>query len=818
MSFTKCINNSKALTRGQKRNLLEKYERLTNKYKVSMGDEQAAAQAAKNFVDIELKRIRQEKANTILDIIAWERLKEEIRAGEVQAALLREQAGKGAFLFGKSNVGTAVRSKLESIYTRHMGLERRATLAMGELIEKYRSKHAGITQETGEFKEIVRHLIDGDTGGKLGGDARAIREVFDMLLDEYRAAGGIVGRLENWFPQRHDGSKFLGADSTAWKRFIKPLLDENKMVDIDTGLPLTEAKLDELLDQTYEGIRTNGLNELSKRANEGKQTFGTGVSIAKRHAKSRFLHFKDAESFFKYNDEYGYGDKGLFDSMLSYVHSITRDTALMQELGPNPTGQMARMKMLIEAEGASPQVASTAQGMYDVLSGRTSYRGDTGVFYKTVRGIQDWLRSAYLVGAPIAAMSDTAYLSLTAKMNGLPTMGVMKRYLSFYNPTSAADRRMARRLGYIAGAANATSLGSFRVTDDLGSRGLTGWLASFTNRASGLQSMTDNIKSVLPISTFGFMAEAKHTNMKWNELPPAMQEAFGRWGMDESDFKNIVNSKAYVDYESKADFIRPEDVAAAGHVETAAKYDMWINDMAQTASNEPRLLTRAITTGAAFGDATEGTALRLTASTMMMFKSFGMTVVMNHLLGSMRHAATARGLDRLSRIAPMLVATTMMGMISLQARQITQGKTPREVDKKMVMASVMQGGGFGIFGDFIFSDTSRYGADLAKTIMGPAVSFTNDAWKVPKKNFDRWLDGDETQLTSDLWRFSERNIPAAKLWYIRLLSERLMLDQVSRMADPNFDKRVRRMERQARKDYGQESWWGKGNTLPDFMD
>ena len=131
------------------------------------------------------------------------------------------------------------------------------------------------------------------------------------------------------------------------------------------------------------------------------------------------------------------------------------------------------------------------------------------------------------------------------------------------------------------------------------------------------------------------------------------------------------------------------------------------------------------------------------------------------------------------------------------------------------MAAMMQGGGFGIFGDYLFSDASRFGADLGSTLAGPVVGFGNDVYKTFKGNFDRALDeNSETKFQADAYQMAKKYIPAVKLWYTRLLLERLMLDQAERMIDPKFDTRMSRIEGKMKRDYGQSFWWDPGEISP----
>jgi hypothetical protein len=666
--------------------------------------------------------------------------------------------------------------------------------------------------------DVVRSLLGekvDNTGANA--DGLAIRKAFDLLHKQYDQAGGILGKLDNYYPQTHNPDAVGKAGFENWRNSISGLLDTNKMVDPNTGLPFTRGGLENAMKGAYEAIRTNGLNEVIERANSGKLTYGKGGGVALRHSSSRFFHFKDAESYLEYNRQFGYGDAGLFDAMMGHISTMSRDIALMQELGAKPDNQFQRIKLQVEADGAANQSIKTIEGMYNVAAGRNSFNGELPTWYKVIQNTNNIIRSAFLGSAPISAMSDSFFTGFTAKVNGIPTSKVMKEYFKLLNPVDGSDRRVAKRIAFIAGAANGASLAQARFADDMGSHGLTGWLSSFTNRASALSLITDASRQAPALATQGFMAEAKALKLKWQDVDPNMKQAFERWDMGEQEFKEITQSQLHKDIDSEADFIRPEDVVLSGYGETARKYEMWLVDMAQDASNEPRLLTRAISTGAILGDSKPGTALRAASSSVMMFKSFGITVILNHMLPALRHAATERGFSRLSRIAPLLIGTTLLGAVSLQARQLLLGKTTRDYDNpKFWMAAMMQGGGFGIFGDYLFNDASRFGADLGSTLAGPTIGVANDIYRTFKGNFDRALDDNsESKFQADAFQMAKRYIPAVKLWYTRLLLERLMLDQVERMVDPKFDMRMSRIEGKMKRDYGQSFWWQPGDLSPE---
>lgn len=827
MTFESCILNNELLTKKQKQELLEEYQGLVKKYRYTMGDMDAASTAAKQFVGVKEAELTRKKMNTVKDINNYVQVNRKMRLAESKVDALKGKAGIGKFMFGNS-YSTAVRGYLEDIYTKVQNVERQHLLGMADVVEKFRSKAAGLSQDTEGFARVVRAVL-GDKNVKDEGalaDAAAIRKVFDAIHRRYKQAGGIMGKIENYFPQVNNPVLVGRAGFQAWKDFIKPRLDLNKMIDVDTGLPMSMEKLDKLLPDIFESIKTNGLNEIIEKVEKGGQRTGRGGGMASRRAYSRFFHFKDADSFLEYNSRFGHGDSGLFNAMIGHISSMSRDIGIMEEMGPKPESVMQRFSLAMEASGANPQTIRTAQGMYDVLAGRTSFSGELPTWYKVGQNLQDWLRSTLLGSAPVSAMSDSFFGAYASKMNGIPPSKFIANYMKLLNPASDQDRRIAKRIALVSGAASGNSFAHARFSDDAGSRGVMPWLAGFTNRASGLGVMTDAVRQSALMSAMGHMAELKASKVAWADVEPEIKEAFTRWNMNEGDYNNVMKAQAYVADETGADFLRPEDIAeaaqgmpapdAAAMLKTAEKYGNWIVNIGQEASNEPRLLTRAITTGAALGDARKGTALRMATSSMMMFKSFGITVMLNHFLPALQRTATARGLDRISRIGTLMLGTTLLGAATLQAKQTVAGKTPMEMDSgKFWKAALMQGGGAGVFGDFLFADYSRFNQNFATTLAGPVAGFVSDAARVFGGNFDKALqDGEKSKFFSDLYQFAERNIPAVKLWYTRLLMERMLLDQGERMIDPNFDTRMHRLENKMQKQSGQEWWWKPGDTSP----
>lgn len=820
MSFQNCINGHKLkgfLTEKQARDLNERYEKLYAKYSETMGDGGAAHAAAEHFVRIEQSIIQKKMENDINHALALKTVRSDIEKSAAVIAKEKDTAFKGSKWLHGNPYMRAVRDKLDSVYDRQQSLQREAMISISDTVEQFRSKAGGFKQDVDNFTDVVREAMGFGTGNDAArAYGKSIRETLDKLRGMYEDAGGIMGKIEGYFPVHHEQNLVKQASFEDWSNFLKPLLDRERMVDLDTGMPFDEARLDEVMRGAYDNIRTNGLIDIQQRAKEGLQTFGKGGDVSMRRTQSRFFHFKDPESFLEYNAKFGKGDAGLFDSLIGHINAMARDIALMQKFGPKPSAVFENLKLEMEGRGIVTAAQQATAGMYNVLSGRNS-GGTAGPMYKFAQGWLNIKRSAYLGSAPISAISDTFFISLGAKMNGVPAVKTMTQYVKLLNPFDSTDRDVARHLFYVASAAQGSSLQGARFADDAGRGGKTAWLAGLTNRMSGLAAMTDAGRQAPMMIQGAMMAKYAAAKTEWGNLEKGIRQAAEKYGITEKDWRHIMRAQAttHPDMEGTA-WLMPENVVALGGdaVEAGRKYGDWMTGLSDLAVNEPRLLTRAITTGAFIGDAKQGSLLRLMAANVFFAKSFPITMIINHTLPALRSASNGR----FGHLAAVASGSLVMGGLAIQVRNIVQGKTTEDMDSpKFWKRAFLQGGGAGLFGDFMLADYNRFGQSLGGTLAGPIAGTVESLLKAG--DLEGLADGDWSaqSFASDAFKIAARETPGINLWYTRLLVERDILDQVQRSIDPKFDSRMRRLERKMEKDYGQGYWWRRGELLPEAM-
>ena len=186
-----------------------------------------------------------------------------------------------------------------------------------------------------------------------------------------------------------------------------------------------------------------------------------------------------------------------------------------------------------------------------------------------------------------------------------------------------------------------------------------------------------------------------------------------------------------------------------------------------------------------------------------------------HLLRGARQHGIA---NKAAYLGYLTVATTVMGAVAVQTKDISRGRKARDMDTpEFWAAAFIQGGGAGIFGDFIYSGlkgTNRFNQSLLNTAIGPAGRLVSDISSVTLGNIGQLLKGEDTNLPAEVVQFMRAYTPGGSLWYTRLAWERGVIDQLTRLTDPGARKRFSRMVRKRRKEYGQDYWWRPGETVP----
>jgi hypothetical protein len=245
---------------------------------------------------------------------------------------------------------------------------------MYDILAKHRSNLLGQLRNKTDMVDMVRELFGTDTGNVSARElADAWRKTGEELRQRFNAAGGKIGKLEDWgLPQSHDPLRVGAVSAEAWiDRVMQDgVLDRARMISNRTLQPMGDAELRDMLRKTYDNIVGDGW--------PGRQPGAGGAGmLANRHAEHRVLQFKDADAWLAYNEQFGHATP--WDAMMGHVHRMARDTAMMEVLGPNPQATVRWMKDTIEKDAmergsladrrAATKAAHTIDQIWSVLTG-----------------------------------------------------------------------------------------------------------------------------------------------------------------------------------------------------------------------------------------------------------------------------------------------------------------------------------------------------------------------------------------------------------------------------------------------------------------
>lgn len=195
-----------------------------------------------------------------------------------------------------------------------------------------------------------------------------------------------------------------------------------------------------------------------------------------------------------------------------------------------------------------------------------------------------------------------------------------------------------------------------------------------------------------------------------------------------------------------------------------------------------------------------GEALRL----FWQFKTFGIAVMQRAFLrefyGYGKGAGGRLGTSEMRGLAILMAGSTAFGYLAMSAKDMIKGRTPRPVDDyKTWQAAMAQGGGMGIYGDFMFAQSNRFGQGFLTTLGGPTVGKADQAYQL-------WSDFKAgNDVAAKAVKFGIGNTPYANLFYTRMAMDYLFLYELQEQMNPGY---LRRMEKQVEQDTGSE-WWLK---------
>jgi len=710
-----------------------------------------------------------------------------------------------------------------------------------ELLHEFRRTWVtGQTRNTARLENLVREAAGQGTGDPAAaGFARAWLQVAEDLRSRFNAAGGAIGQLNGWFlPQVHNRLALMGAGFDTWRAYIEPRLDMARMRHPLTGGPMTPADLQQSLRYIFDNITSDGW--LERQATATRRGLG---AISNQRAEARFLHFRNADTWLEYNREFG-GGANPFAAMMDHIRGMSEDIAAMEILGPNPSSTLLYVQNFVMRQAslraahlpahfpavseylgrpfekgrswlASKDPEDYARSMIKLSTDMWDmYRGSASAVNERIADVFGAVRNmnvaSKLGGAALSAVTDVGFQQIARAFAGLP---VLRTYDQILQSFATGTKRELVAGGMILDTATRMLHAEARWAGTMQGPEWTQFLADRTIAWSGLQAWTQSGKHAFGLAFMGELAS--RTAQDFTQLPLRLRRTMQRYGLTATDWDAMrldgTGQPRAVELLQPSELGRDLAAAGRGGENIAERYLEMILQEREYSTPEGTLRAKAN----AYGGLERGEVKDEVFRSFGQFKMFGLSVAM---LQSQRIATemVQNGFWRGAGYAVgLLITTTLYGALAMQLKEMAKGKDPRPMNNmKFIGGAILQGGGLGIYGDFLAAEQNRMGGGLARTVVGPTGDLVAGLLSLTSGNVAEYLQGEKTNTGRELIRFLGQNTPGGSLWYLRSAYERVVLQQLQRMVDPEASAAFRRQMQKQKKDYGNGFWWDPGATAP----
>ena len=654
----------------------------------------------------------------------------------------------------------------------------------------------------GVFDPEIKQAMAGET--VLNENAVAIAKILKEAQEKWRLElndlGANIGQLRDWITRTmHNtekmgnaskGSKIVGDNRIAWREYIKPRLDlERSFPGVMDG-----SKIDEIIDGIYNSLMSNdhlkhgGTNSI----------YGTR-NVANRLNASRVLHFKDATARHEY--DLAFGEPSLKESVMGVLSNSARNIALMHEFGTNPKETFEKVLALLRKEykSSDPKFAKKLtfenfKAEFSEIDGSINGIGNETIakVSMTIRALQSMGKLGFAAPTSIADLGQ--YMSTTNFQGRGFLTGIFEAMGGLFK---TQDKAAFEVLGVMSNSIHSFMGNKYGSAGD--TWGTMGKLQNAFFKWNSLNRWISSLKTGMTVGLarhYGMLADTKFGDLKIRERNLLKLYGFddGKWDMLRSIKTLDVENRRYITAED-VDSI-PDDVINSYLGKKLSQRELrnwkrdfemtWRNvlvDQAMHATPEPDAAVRAFMHQGTIKGTGQGEILRF----MGQFKSFPVSIWKKIVGREMKSYGPEEGkLANITGLTSMLMLSAIFGYIALSVKDMLRGRSPRDPTKgSVLMNALAQGGGLGIYGDFLYSELqNEYGGSMAESIAGPAFG---DVMKLLDAAFNV---NDPAKAGKKLVQLAEGNVPFLNMYYSKAAYDFLIGYQIKEFLDPGFFSRM----------------------------
>jgi hypothetical protein len=658
--------------------------------------------------------------------------------------------------------------------------------------------------------EIMREMIGEPTGIKGAKDiARILKESQNSWRLRLNDLGANIGELDDWITRTtHNtekmanaskGSRLLDDNRAAWVEYIQTKLNL-KRTFADVNDPV---EINKILSSIYDSLMTGD----HMKYGGTNSIYGT-KNVTNRLNSSRVLHFKDLQARQEYNIKFG--EPSLQTSVFNVLTSSAKNIVIMQELGTNPQDTFNKILALLKKKYKSSDYEivrdlnfENFRGAFAEIDGSANIAGSQilAKIGEVVRSTGDMAR---LGGTVITSFADLGPYMTSTNFQG---RGLLTGLFEAINGLIGGNSKVAMEaLEVISNSVVVSNRGNV-YADGADGTGAINNLRNKFFKWNGLNGWVASLKSSMALGVskfYGSLSETKFLDLEKRERNFLTLYGIdeGKWNMLRSIKTLAVDNKRYLTAESVDDISDNVINTYVGRKLSAReirnfKKDLqltWknvLNDQGTHGTPEPDTQIRSITRMGTV----RGTAMGEVNRFVMQYKNFAVSLYKKIL----RREMDSYGPDESRLIGATMLASTLMlgtifGYIVLSVKDMLSGRSPRDPKKlAVVMQSFVQGGGAGIYGDFLMSEIqNQYGNGVFETALGPTASDIKKFIDVvknmnePKKAGKKFL------------QLAEGHTPFINLYYTKAAYDYLIGYQIKEYLDPGFFNRMKKRNEENR--------------------
>lgn len=546
--------------------------------------------------------------------------------------------------------------------------------------------------------------------------------------------------------------------------------------------------------------------------------FAGPANLAKKVSAARLLHFKDYDSFKKAND--AYGTQSLTEGIIDGLRHGARNAALMERYGDNPEAMNDAVTDALKKKYRDTLygkfVDRSIKNFYSEVSGSVNRSvnpraADIGASIRAVESM------AKLGGAAITSMMDIPIKAMQLQRQGEGFLGSYARSFGDIFAGLGREERVELasllRVGFESQIADAA--GRFSVTD--GVPGRLSKLQRLFFKLNLLGPMTDQSKRGMGRIMAHRLAQL--SGKEFADLGKPTLEQFRLYGIGEpewaiyrkavsefSEGRNFVTTDALAEMPDEifAGYARDrQGIADPKETDIARARDSlstrllaYYTDRAEHAVLEPGARERAILRQGQERGTLLGEALRY----MGQFKQFPVTF----LTKTWGEALYSKGKADMPMIAQLILSMTVFGYLAMSAKDVIAGKEPRNpADGDTIIAAILQGGAFGIYGDYLFGEYNKYDQSITEVAAGPTAGSIADIVKLWHKMRGTSDPDVARDAAANAVKLIRSHVPGNNIFWLKPAFDMLLVYPIQEWANPGY---LRRNERRIKKEKGQEFW------------